>query len=89
MNYEIEIDSKDDELVIFYIEDTPYEVEIDTEIGTETYPVSFNSFSDKITYAEADTIYYRVKEETLYCDGVCYYDTSDLCKQLEQILNNG
>jgi len=44
MSYEIEIESQDDDLVIFYIHDTPYTVEIETEILTDDYPVSFNSF---------------------------------------------
>ena len=43
MSCEIEIESQDDDLVVFYILNTAYQVEIETQIGTEKYPVSFNS----------------------------------------------
>lgn len=87
MSYEIEIESQDDDLVVFYILDTPYQVEIETQIGTEKYPVSFNSANSNITWAESDTIYFKVKEETLICDGLNYYNEKDLCEQLETLLN--
>ena len=87
MKYEIEIESQDDDLVIFYIHDTPYTVEIETEILTDDYPVSFNSFNDRITYAQDDSIYYLVNCDTLECSGINYYQEKDICKQLEEILN--
>ena len=87
MSYEIQIDHKDDEIVSFTINDTPCQVEIEVEIGSEQYPVSYNSFTDDITYAESDTIYYHVKCETLLCAGIVYYNDKDLCTALEQQLN--
>jgi len=87
MKYEIEIDSQDEDTVVFYIHDTPYTVEIATEILTEDYPVSFNSFNGRITYAQDDSIYYLVNCDTLVCGGINYYQEKDICKQLEEILN--
>ena len=87
MSYEIEIEFRDYDCVIFYIGETPYEVEIETETSYEEYPNSYNSFSDKITYVEEEVTYYYVKEETLKCDGVNYYDNRDLCVELEKLLN--
>jgi hypothetical protein len=87
MSCEIEIESQDDDLVVFYILNTAYQVEIETQIGTEKYPVSFNSVNENIVWAESDTIYFKVKEETLACDGINYYNDKDLCEQLETLLN--
>ena len=64
MSYEIEIESQDEDMVVFYINETPYTAEIETQIVTQEYPISFNSFNDKINYAEEDVIYYYVKANT-------------------------
>ena len=87
MSYEIQIDHREDDIVSFTINDIPCQVEIEVEIGSEQYPVSYNSFTDDITYAESDTIYYHVKCETLLCAGIVYYNDKDLCTALEQQLN--
>ena len=87
MSYEIQIDFRDDEVVNFTINDVPCQVEIEVEIGAQQYPVSYNTFTDDITYAESDTIYYHVKCETLLCAGLIYYDDNDICTALEQQLN--
>jgi hypothetical protein len=89
MSYEIEIESQDDECVVFYINDVAYKVDIETQIVTQEYPVSFNQFNDKIVYAEEDVIYYYVMQNTLECSGINYYDDIDICNELEEILNNG
>ena len=87
MSYDIEIESRDDEMVVFYIQDTPYVVQIESEITTQEFPVSFNSFNDEITYAEDDVIYHYVLEHTLQCNGINYYDEKGICTELELILN--
>ena len=89
MSYEIEIESQDEDMVVFYINETPYTVEIESQIVAQEYPVSFNSFNDKINYAQEDVIYYYVKAKTIVCDGINYYDEIDICEELEEILNNG
>lgn len=87
MKYEIEIDHRDWESVIFYVGDTPYTVEIETEMSIEEYPNSYDSFTDTIHYTREEVYYYYVKEETLECDGVNYYDERVLCIELEKMLN--
>ena len=87
MSYERQIDHKDEEVVSFTINDTPCQVEIEVEIGTEQYPISFNRRTGDITYAESDTIYYHVKCDTLLCSGLIYYNDEDICTALEQQLN--
>ena len=87
MRYEIEIEHRDDQVVSFFVNNTQYQVDIEIEIGSEQYPVSYNSFTDDITYAESDTIYYKVKCETLLCAGLVYYNDQDICTALEQQLN--
>ena len=82
----IEIEHQDDDSVIFYVDDIAYQVAIETEIGSEQYPVSFNSMNDEITWAESDTIYYTVLPDTLLQDGREYSDTN-LCNKLEKLLN--
>ena len=89
MSYEIEIESQDDEVVVFYINDVAYKVDIETQVVSQEYPVSFNQFNDKIVYAEEDVIYYYVLHNTLECSGINYYDDIDICNELEEILNNG
>ena len=89
MSYEIEIESQDDEVVVFYINDVAYKVDIETQIVTQEYPVSINQFNDKITYAEEDVIYYYVLQNTLECRGINYYDDIDICNELEELLNYG
>ena len=83
----IEIEYQDDDGVIFYVDEVAYQVAIETEIGSEQYPVSFNSMNDEITWAESDTIYYIVLTETLIQDGKSYSDTN-LCNKLEKLLND-
>ena len=87
MRYEIEIEHRDDQVVSFFVNNTQYQVDIEIEIGTEQYPVSFNSASGDLTYAESDTIYYHVKCDTLLCAGLVYYNDQDICTALEQQLN--
>ena len=87
MSYEIEIEHRDDQVVSFFVNNTQYQVDIEVEIGSEQYPVSYNSFTDDITYAESDTIYYHVKCETLLCYEPVYYKHEDICTALEQQLN--
>lgn len=89
MSYEIEIESQDDEVVVFYINDVAYKVDIETQVVSQEYPVSFNQFNDKIVYAEEDVIYYYVLQNTLECSGINYYDDIDVCNELEEMLNNG
>lgn len=83
----IEIEHQDDDSVIFYVDDVAYHVNIETEIGSEQYPVSFNSMNDQITWAESDTIYYTVLHDTLLQDNKEYADTN-LCNKLEKLLND-
>ena len=87
MKYEIEIEHRDDQVVSFFVNNTQYQVDIEIEIGTEQYPVSFNSASGDLTYAESDTIYYHVKTNTLICASISYYNDKDLCSALEYKLN--
>ena len=89
MSYEIEIESQDEDMVVFYINETPYTVELETHIMRQEYPVTFNSFNDKISYAEVDVMYHYVRANTLVCNGINYYDEIDLCEELEEIINNG
>ena len=86
MSYEIEIEFRDYECVVFYLGEVPYEVEIETETSYEEYPNSYNSFNDKITYVEEEVTYYYVKESSLKRNGE-YYSDKDLCDELERILN--
>ena len=86
MSYEIEIEFRDYECVVFYLGEVPYEVEIETETSYEEYPNSYNSFNDKITYVEEEVTYYYVKESSLKRNGEYYID-KDLCDELERILN--
>ena len=48
---------------------------------------SYNSFTDTIKYVQLEERYYRVDQSTLRCDGINYYDDEDICKQLEEIIN--
>jgi len=48
---------------------------------------SYNSFNDKLSYAQVEERYYRVDQETLTCDGTNYYNEKDICEELEEILN--
>ena len=86
MSYEIEIEFRDYDCVVFYVGEVPYDVEIDTDTTIEEYPDSYNSFNDKITYVEEEVIYYYVKESSLKRNGE-YYNDEDLCDELERKLN--
>ena len=87
MSYEIEIEYYDQDGAIFYIGETPYQVELYIETRMIEELDSYNSFNDKLSYAQVEETYYRVQKDTLICDGVNYYDESDLCEELEEILN--
>jgi hypothetical protein len=80
MSYEIEIEYYDQDGCIFYIGETPYEVELYIETRN-------NSFTDTIKYVQLEERYYRVDQSTLTCDGINYYDEEDICEQLEEIIN--
>ena len=87
MSYEIEIEYYDQDGCIFYIGETPYEVELYIETRTFDEPDSYNSFTDTIKYIQLEERYYRVDQNTLTCDGINYYEDEDICEQLEDILN--
>ena len=87
MSYEIEIDYFDQNGCIFYINETPYEVELYLETRVIDEPDSYNSFTDTIKYIQLEERYYRVDQNTLHCDGINYYDNEDICEQLEEMLN--
>ena len=87
MSYEIEIEYYNQDGCIFYIGETPYEVELYIETRTFDEPDSYNSFTDTIKYVQLEERYYRVDQTTLRCDGINYYDNEDICEQLEEMLN--
>lgn len=87
MSYEIEIEYYDQDGAIFYIGETPYQVELFIETRMIEELDSYNSFNDKICWSQVEERYYRVQKDTLRCDGVNYYDETDLCEELEEILN--
>ena len=87
MSYEIEIEYYDQDGCIFYIGETPYEVELYIETRIIDEPDSYNSFTDTIKYVQLEERYYRVDQNTLHCDGINYYEEEDICEQLEDILN--
>lgn len=91
----IEIIEVHEDTIVFYVDQTPCSVNIETEINVQQYPVSFNSFNDQITYAEEDIIYHYVLENTLQIEGDNLeqpvnwnFDASKVCSELENILNN-
>ena len=87
MSYEIEIEYYDQDGAIFYIGETPYEVELYIETRMIQELDSYNSFNDKLSYAQVEERYYRVDQETLTCDGTNYYNEKDICEELEEILH--
>ena len=87
MSYEIEIEYYDQDHCIFYIGETPYEVELYIETRIIDEPDSYNSFTDTIKYVQLEERYYRVDQTTLRCDGINYYEDEDICEQLEEMLN--
>jgi len=57
MNYEIEIEYYDQDGCIFYIGETPYEVELFLETRIVNELDSYNSFTDTIKYVQLEERY--------------------------------
>lgn len=88
MKYNIKIIEMNQDHIIFDIDDVTFTVDMETDVLYQQYPVSFNSFNDKIIYAEDEILYYRIDCNSLHSNIENYYDCEDICYQLEEKINN-